>query len=123
MQSSITYVLTTNVENLILTGTSAINGTGNTLDNYLTGNAGNNVLSGGTGGGHPWRAGWATTPMWSTTLWMFIVENTGEGTDLVQASISFILAANVGKPDPHRNLESQRIRQRFGQCRYRQQRR
>ncbi|PPK76523.1 Ca2+-binding RTX toxin-like protein [Methylobacter tundripaludum] len=47
--SSVTYTLGSNVENLILTGTSAINGTGNSLNNVLIGNSGNNVLTGGTG--------------------------------------------------------------------------
>ena len=37
------YALGANVENLTLTGTAAINGTGNALDNALTGNTGNNV--------------------------------------------------------------------------------
>jgi Ca2+-binding RTX toxin-like protein len=38
-----------NVENLTLTGSSAINGTGNTLNNILTGNSGANTLTGNTG--------------------------------------------------------------------------
>ncbi|WP_018044572.1 calcium-binding protein [Methylobacterium sp. 88A] len=37
------------IENLTLTGTSAINGTGNTGDNVLTGNAAANTLKGGAG--------------------------------------------------------------------------
>ena len=49
VRSSVTYTLGTNVENLTLAGTSAINGTGNTLDNIITGNSGANNLSGGTG--------------------------------------------------------------------------
>ena len=47
--SSITYALGSDVENLTLTGSAAINGTGNDLANILTGNAGNNTLNGGDG--------------------------------------------------------------------------
>jgi serralysin len=48
VSSSISYTLTDNVDNLILTD-SATNGTGNGLDNVITGNALANVLSGGAG--------------------------------------------------------------------------
>jgi Ca2+-binding RTX toxin-like protein len=41
--------LPTGVENLQLTGTAAINGTGNTGNNVLTGNSANNILAGGNG--------------------------------------------------------------------------
>ena len=37
------------MENLVLVGSAAVNGTGNTLANVLTGNAGNNALVGGDG--------------------------------------------------------------------------
>ncbi|MDB9491293.1 S8 family serine peptidase [Dolichospermum circinale CS-534/05] len=51
VQSSITFDLTVfpNIENLTLTGTAAINGTGNAGNNSLTGNSGNNTLNGGAG--------------------------------------------------------------------------
>ncbi|MDD1462571.1 cadherin domain-containing protein, partial [Dolichospermum sp. ST_sed2] len=49
VQSSLTWTLKANLENLTLIGTSAINGTGNTLNNTLTGNAAANILTGGLG--------------------------------------------------------------------------
>ena len=49
VNSSVTYTLAANVENLTLIGAAAINGTGNGLDNVITGNTGNNVLTGGAG--------------------------------------------------------------------------
>src|SRR5262245_15124455 len=44
--ASVTYTLPANVENLILTGLSAINGTGNAVANSLVGNSANNTLAG-----------------------------------------------------------------------------
>lgn len=49
VNSSISYTLKTNLEDLTLTGTMPINGTGNKLNNDLTGNAGANILIGGLG--------------------------------------------------------------------------
>lgn len=47
--ASFSYILTDNVEALILNGTAALNGTGNALTNTLTGNTGDNVLDGKAG--------------------------------------------------------------------------
>jgi serralysin len=46
VSSTISFTLSANVEDLTLTGTSAINGTGNGVANILTGNTGANVLTG-----------------------------------------------------------------------------
>lgn len=54
VKSSVTFSLGSHagvrfVENLVLTGTGNVNGTGNALANRLTGNAANNTLNGGLG--------------------------------------------------------------------------
>jgi Ca2+-binding RTX toxin-like protein len=49
VQSTATWTLGANLENLTLTGSSAINGTGNTLANLIAGNTGANALVGGSG--------------------------------------------------------------------------
>lgn len=49
IQSAVSYALPVYVERLTLTGSAAIDGTGNALANTLTGNSGANVLDGGAG--------------------------------------------------------------------------
>ena len=49
VRSSVSYTLAQNVENLELIGTGASNGTGNALNNILTGNLASNRLTGGGG--------------------------------------------------------------------------
>jgi Ca2+-binding RTX toxin-like protein len=94
IQSSVTFSLAAlpNIENLTLTGSAAINGTGNASNNVITGNTANNTLDGGTGidnliGG----TGNDIYVVDSTTD--VITENANEGTDTVQSSVTFSLAA------------------------------
>jgi Ca2+-binding RTX toxin-like protein len=94
VQSSVTYTLANNVENLILTGTTAINGTGNALANVLTGNSAANTLDGGADsdtlvGG----AGNDTYVVDSAND--VVTETANEGTDTVQSSVTYILGNNV----------------------------
>ncbi len=49
VQSSITYTLGSHLENLTLTGSTSINGTGNELNNIILGNSSNNTLDGKDG--------------------------------------------------------------------------
>ncbi|MFC3071832.1 calcium-binding protein [Shinella pollutisoli] len=49
VKASVSFTLSGNVENLTLTGTKSIDGTGNGLSNKIVGNAGKNTLKGGAG--------------------------------------------------------------------------
>lgn len=49
VKSSVSYLLGSNQENLTLTGTGRINGTGNSLKNTIIGNVANNTLKGQAG--------------------------------------------------------------------------
>lgn len=112
VESSISYTLTANVENLTLTGSASINGAGNALDNVIVGNTGNNVLSGlsgndaitGGGGNDTLDGGLDVDTMTGGQgNDTYVVDNAGdlvteilnEGTDLVNSSITYALTANV----------------------------
>lgn len=84
IQSSVAYTLSANVENLTLSGTSAINGTGNGLDNIMFGNSAANKLTGGTGN-DTYVVGTGDT----------VIEAVNAGIDTVQSFVTHTLAANV----------------------------
>ena len=84
VQSSVSYTLSSNVENLVLTGSNAVNGIGNALNNVLTGNSAVNILTGGTG-----------NDTYVVSSGDSIIENTNEGTDTIQSDVSWTLGANL----------------------------
>jgi Ca2+-binding RTX toxin-like protein len=96
VQSGISYTLGTNVENLTLTGTSAINGTGNNLNNAIAGNSAANGINGGVGndtmiGG----AGNDTYVVGSAGDLISETSTVATEIDTVQSGISYALATNV----------------------------
>jgi Ca2+-binding RTX toxin-like protein len=94
VSASVSYTLGVNVENLTLSGTGAINGVGNTLNNVLTGNSAANTLDGGAG--VDTLAGGAGNDSYVVdNAGDVVIENANEGTDLVSAGISYTLGANV----------------------------
>lgn len=103
VRTGLAYVLGANLENLMLTGAAAVNGTGNTLHNAMTGNSAANSLSGGTGddtlngnGGTDTLVGGAGNDLLIVDDGTDIVtEVAAGGLDTVQSAISFSLAANV----------------------------
>jgi len=96
VRSIVTHGLAANVENLVLLGTSAINGTGNSQANDITGNSNANVLTGG-GGVDTLRGGLGNDSYVVSVAGTVIVEDANGGADTVTASINWTLGANLEK--------------------------
>ncbi|WP_370567234.1 calcium-binding protein, partial [Dolichospermum sp. LEGE 00240] len=94
VESFITWTLKTNLENLTLTGTTAINGTGNTLNNTLIGNTGNNILNGGAGT-DTMIGGTGNDSYYVDNTADIITENLNEGTDVVFSGVTYTLTTNL----------------------------
>jgi len=98
-----TWALGANFEDLRLAGTSAINGTGNGLDNILTGNAAANTLKGGAGNDRIDGGGGADFLIGGSGSDTYIVddrldrvrETVDQGTDTIISSVSYTASANV----------------------------
>lgn len=112
VRSSISHALGANLENLVLTGTAAINGTGNELNNLLMGNTGNNILTGGVGvdtlignagndrldggaGNDILQGGQGNDTYVVESAGDSVSESANQGSDTVESSIGHTLGANV----------------------------
>jgi Ca2+-binding RTX toxin-like protein len=103
VESEITYALGANVENLTLTGTKSIHGTGNGLNNVLIGNSANNTLSGGAGddrlnggsGSDIMAGGMGNDTYVVSQAGDVVIENLNEGTDTVETSMTYALGSNI----------------------------
>ncbi|MGH6932744.1 MAG: type I secretion C-terminal target domain-containing protein, partial [Dongiaceae bacterium] len=94
VRSTATYTLGAGIENLVLVGTSAINGTGNTLNNIITGNDANNVINGGVGADT--MKGGDGNDTYVVDHVADIVDETGfGGIDLIQTSVSYVMAGLI----------------------------
>lgn len=94
VNSSATYKLSANVENLTLMGTLAINGTGNKSANLITGNEAINTLNGGVGA-DTLLGGLGNDTYIIDNVNDIVIEQFGEGTDRVNSKASYTLSANV----------------------------
>ncbi|MDX1917602.1 MAG: calcium-binding protein [Candidatus Caenarcaniphilales bacterium] len=94
VESSVSFSLSENVENLELTGSGDIDGAGNDLANQITGNTGANRLDGGIGADILIGGAGNDTYIVDDSGDQ-VIENTNEGTDTVISSIDYILGANL----------------------------
>lgn len=92
--STVSLILSANVEHLVLAGDAAIDGTGNGLANVLTGNDGDNVLKGG-GGADTMQGGQGADIYVVNGVGDVVFENVDEGVDLVKSSVSYVLGDNL----------------------------
>jgi Ca2+-binding RTX toxin-like protein len=102
LYASVTRTLGLNQENLVLTGASAINGTGNALSNSLTGNAAGNILIAGGGndsldgglGNDTLKGGLGDDTYLVDAAGDVVVEGLNAGTDTILSNVTRALGAN-----------------------------
>jgi trimeric autotransporter adhesin len=85
LRSSVTYVLPTNVNALILTGTAALKGTANAGNDTLTSNTGIDTLVGGAG----------NETFVISNASDVVQETSTSATNLIQSTVAFTLPTNV----------------------------
>ena len=103
VSSSVTHTLGANIENLVLTGTAAINGSGNALANAITGNGAANSLTGADGndtldggaGNDTMTGGLGNDTYVVDSAFDLVVEAAAGGTDTVNSAVTTTLGAEL----------------------------
>jgi Ca2+-binding RTX toxin-like protein len=88
------YTLANNVENLTYIGDATFSGTGNAANNSITGGIGNDTLD-GRAGNDIMTGGLGNDRYVVDSTGDVVVEQSSEGNDMVTASMSYVLGANV----------------------------
>ncbi|HEX2827759.1 MAG TPA: FG-GAP-like repeat-containing protein [Burkholderiales bacterium] len=94
VRASIDYALPDNVENLVLTGSANLNGTGNAAGNDITGNSGDNVLE-GRSGNDTLRGGAGNDRYIVEDAGDVVIELSDQGIDTVSTWVTYTLTPFV----------------------------
>jgi Ca2+-binding RTX toxin-like protein len=94
VQSSVSYILARNIENLTLSDNRAVRGIGNDLDNLIRSFSGDNILD-GRGGADRMSGGQGSDTYIVDDVGDTIIEEDGQDIDIVRSSVSFALGGDL----------------------------